>query len=147
MRGLVHHVVLTASNLEAAFAFYDAVLTDLGYRLESNDEHGYEWQLAAQPDAHSIAIVKARGDGAGRPHDRYSPGLHHLAWAVESRSDVDRMHDRLRSIDATVLDPPAEYPQYNRGRGYYAVFFTDPDGLKLECVFTPAIPADPSTGA
>jgi hypothetical protein len=35
------------------------------------------------------------------------------------------------------LDPPAEYPQYNKGRGYYAVFFADADGLKLECVYTP----------
>ena len=32
---------------------------------------------------------------------------------------------------------PSEYPQYNRGCGYYAVFFADPDGLKMECVFTP----------
>jgi catechol 2,3-dioxygenase-like lactoylglutathione lyase family enzyme len=137
MRGLVHHVVLTASKLEAAFAFYDAVLRDLGYRLESKSEHGCEWNLAAQPGAHSICIVRASGDGAGRRHDRYSPGLHHLAWAVDSRADVDRMHERLRGMGASVLDPPAEYPQYNRGRGYYAVFFADPDGLKLECVFTP----------
>ena len=36
---------------------------------------------------------------------------------------------------ATILDPPAEYADY--GEGYYAVFFADPDGLKLEYVFTP----------
>ena len=36
-----------------------------------------------------------------------------------------------------VLDAPAEYPHYNGGRGYYAVFFADADGLKLEYVFTP----------
>ena len=34
---------------------------------------------------------------------------------------------------------PADYPQYNNGRGYYAVFFSDPDGLKLECVYTPPL--------
>jgi catechol 2,3-dioxygenase-like lactoylglutathione lyase family enzyme len=33
---------------------------------------------------------------------------------------------------ATILDPPTEYPAY--GAGYYAVFFADPDGLKLEFV-------------
>ena len=38
-------------------------------------------------------------------------------------------------VGATVLDPPAEYPQY--GPGYYAVFFADPDGIKLECVYLP----------
>jgi hypothetical protein len=31
----------------------------------------------------------------------------------------------------TILDRPAEYPQYNEGRGYYA-FFADADDLKLE---------------
>jgi hypothetical protein len=39
-----------------------------------------------------------------------------------------------------VLDAPAEYPQY--GSGYYAVFFADPDGIKLEYVFTPRWPAE-----
>jgi glyoxylase I family protein len=81
--------------------------------------------------------MKAVGDGANRAHDRYSPGLHHLAWAVDSRAEVDRVYERLVEFGATILDAPADYTQYNRGQGYYAVFFADPDGLKLECVFTP----------
>ena len=39
----------------------------------------------------------------------------------------------LRGIGATILDAPADYPRY--GPTYYAVFFADPDGLKLEYVF------------
>ena len=53
---------------------------------------------------------------------------------AESR-DVDRLHTLLIEIGATVLDPPASYPQY--GEGYYAVMFADPDGLKLELVYEP----------
>ena len=75
--------------------------------------------------------------GASRQHDRYSPGLHHLAWRADGREDVDRLHALLVERGAEVLDAPAEYPQYNGGRGYYAVFFADADGLKLEYVFTP----------
>ena len=42
----------------------------------------------------------------------------------------------LQKHDVTVVDPPADYPDY--GEGYYAVFFLDPDGLKLEgMVFKP----------
>jgi len=52
---------------------------------------------------------------------------------VESRDDVAAMHQLLVKIGATVLDAPAEYSQY--GAGYYAVFFADPDGLKLEYVY------------
>jgi glyoxylase I family protein len=70
-----------------------------------------------------------------RAHDRYSCGLHHLAWVAQSRDDVDRLHELLVVIGATVLDPPADYPQYREG--YYALFFADPDGLKLEFVHTP----------
>jgi predicted lactoylglutathione lyase len=59
--------------------------------------------------------------------------MHHLAFDAESREDVDALHALLVKIGAQVLDAPADYPQY--GSGYYAVFFADPDGLKLEYVF------------
>jgi catechol 2,3-dioxygenase-like lactoylglutathione lyase family enzyme len=114
------------------------VLSALGYRLERKSERGFDWNLNSHLGVHSIGIVRANGRGAGRPHDRYAPGLHHVAWGVESRSAVDRMHYVVRSIGARVLDAPADYPQYNNGNGYYAVFFADPDGLKLECVDTPS---------
>ena len=48
---------------------------------------------------------------------------------------VDRLHELLLAMGARILDAPADYPQY--GAGYYAVFFADPDGLKLEFVHWP----------
>jgi len=137
MRGLIHHLDLTVRDPDQVFAFYDAVLSALGYQLKSKSARGFLWNLASASGVHSIGIVRASPEGAERPHDRYAPGLHHVAWAVESRDEVDRMYEIVRRIGATVLDPPADYPQYNNGQGYYAVFFADPDGLKLECVFTP----------
>jgi catechol 2,3-dioxygenase-like lactoylglutathione lyase family enzyme len=83
----------------------------------------------------SVGVMKAEGAGRDRAHDRYSPGLHHVAWRAASHEDVDRLHAVLVAIGATVLDPPADYPAY--GEGYYAVFVADPDGLKLEFVFSP----------
>ena len=71
-------------------------------------------------------------------HDRYSAGLHHVAFSASSRADVDRLHELLVKIGATILDPPAEYPRY--APDYYAVFFAVPGGLKLE--FVP-MPTDP----
>ena len=50
---------------------------------------------------------------------------------------LEKIRATRRRAGATILDPAAEYPQYNKGRGYYAVFFADADGLKLECVYTP----------
>lgn len=68
-------------------------------------------------------------------HDRYTPGLHHLAFAAPSRESVTQLYARLSSSAVTVLDAPADYPQY--APGYFALFFADPDGIKLEYVFTP----------
>jgi catechol 2,3-dioxygenase-like lactoylglutathione lyase family enzyme len=136
MRGLIHHLDLTVKDPWASRAFYDAVLGFMGYRLAKEDSRGFDWDLATPSGACcSIGLAKAEGNGRMRLHDRYSPGLHHVAWQTDSRADVDRLYVLLREIGATILDPPAEYPQYSPG--FYAVFFADPDGLKLEYVHAP----------
>jgi catechol 2,3-dioxygenase-like lactoylglutathione lyase family enzyme len=137
MRGLIHHIDLTVKDPDASFAFYDAVLGFLGYRCVDRHARGFDWDLRERGGAFcSIGIVRAEGAGADRPHDRYAPGLHHLAWTAASRADVDALHALLVRMGAEVLDAPADYPRY--GAGYYAVFFTDPDGLKLEYVCWPS---------
>ena len=135
-RGLVHHVDLTVKDPASSRPFYEAVLGFMGYRCVSEHRRGCDFDLVLPGGGFSsIGIMRAEGPNAGRPHDRYSPGLHHIAWRAQSRADVDAMHDLLKKIGATILDPPADYPRY--GEGYYAVFFSDPDGLKLEYVFKP----------
>ena len=137
MRGGIHHLDLTVQEPQASFALYDAFLRFLGYKLVSRGDTAVEWTLGSGKGSPSISLVKAKGSGTTKQHNRYSPGLHHLAWASDSRGDVDRLHALLVAIKADVLDAPADYPQYNKGRGYYAVFFADADGLKLEYVFAP----------
>jgi glyoxylase I family protein len=136
MRGMVNHIDLTVLDPGRSLSFYEAILGFMGYRCVSRHARGYDFDLL-RPDGGfcSVGIMRAEGEGRARPHDRQSPGLHHLAWNAESREDVDRLHDLLRRIGAAVLDAPADYPRY--GAGYYAVFFADPDGLKLEYVHWP----------
>jgi catechol 2,3-dioxygenase-like lactoylglutathione lyase family enzyme len=137
MRGRVHHIDLSLRDIAAAEPLYDLVLTHIGYRQGKRyPRGGGEWDL---PDGTSIGISPTMGPHADRAHDRYSSGLHHLAWSATSHEDVDALHAKLLAHGATILDPPADYPQYNGGRGYYAVFFADPDGLKLEYVWTPPL--------
>lgn len=133
MRGLPHHIILTVGSLGASLPFYASILSFMGYR----NERGTQWTIQANDAAVSFDFGQAKGPNAARQPDRFAPGLHHMAWHADSRDDVDRMHRHLLDLGATILDPPTEYPQYNRGRGYYAVFFADPDGLKLEYVYTP----------
>ncbi|HWA00645.1 MAG TPA: VOC family protein [Caulobacterales bacterium] len=135
-RGAVHHIDLSVSDLAAARAFYEPVLGFMGYGVgEDYGARGVDFDHVEPGRFWSIGIRISEGPNAGRAHDRYAPGLHHLAWAAASREDVDALHALLLRIGARVLDAPADYPQY--GAGYYAVFFADPDGLKLEYVFKP----------
>ena len=67
-------------------------------------------------------------------HDRGQPGLNHLAFTAAHRPDVDRLYGLLKEIGAQILDPPAEYAYFP---GYYAVYFSDPDGVKIEFVYCP----------
>lgn len=136
MRGFVHHIDLSVSDLARARTFYQRVLGFLGYAIgEDYGARGQDYDLRTDAGFSSIGIRVSEGPHAHRAHDRYAPGLHHLAWTAASRADVDALHALLLDMDATVLDAPADYPQY--GAGYYAVFFADPDGLKLEFVFKP----------
>ena len=64
----------------------------------------------------------------------YDVGLHHIAFAAPSRDAVDELHRKLKDAGATILEQPAEYPYVP---GFYAVYFADPDGMKLEYAFTP----------
>lgn len=133
MRGTVHHIDLTVKSAQASRSFYESVLGFMGYVIVDDREAFVDFQIPGQP--HYVGIANASGANADRTHDRYSPGLHHIAWNAESRADVDALYAVLQQIGATILDPPAAYPQY--GPGYYAVFFADPDGLKLEYVHKP----------
>jgi glyoxylase I family protein len=135
--GMMNHLALTLSDLRTSEkVFYRPVLEFLGYgKLEDGQEMTLWWSERA---GSGVNLWQADPELAAIPHQRYAPGFHHFAFSAESREQVDRLHDRLREIGATVLDAPAEYPYTP---GYYAVFFADPDGLKFELVHIP--PARP----
>ena len=128
----VEHIDLTVNDLARSSEFYDQVLGALGFsRLADDAGSDVRWA-----NAHlTIAIRPAARDQQGAHFNRYRVGLHHLALKAGSRAAVDRFHSFLVDNRIEVLDPPAEYPQY--GVNYYAVFFSDPDGLKLEVVHFP----------
>jgi len=129
--GAVHHIDLTVSDLARSTAFYDRVLPLLGFRRNTDVPEGPIW-AGAQLE---LGLVPARSTAA---HDRFAAGLHHLAFAAPSPAAVDAAHRNLVELGVAILDAPAEYPRY--APGYYAVFFADPDGLKLEYVYTPRWP-------
>ena len=124
------HIDLTVNDLERSKAYYEKVLSALGFRWV-REERTVIWASAQT----SIAIRGPSEEERDAAFDRYRVGLHHLALRAKSREDVDRFHGFLLQEGLPVLDGPAEYPLY--GENYYAVFFADPDGMKLELVHFP----------
>ena len=122
----IDHVYLAVRDLRRSEAFYDRAMGVLGFRKSQSE-------IAGEPHVHffnrqiGFTLRPAR-PGSG-DHDPYAPGLHHLCFRVLDTNAVDRAADGLRaaSIEAT---PPRLYPEY--APDYYATFFTDPDGIRLE---------------
>jgi glyoxylase I family protein len=132
----VHHVDLVVSDIERSLAFYRGVFGPLGWHgaLEQRGERGETIHYLYGPGS-SIGLREAPDGAASLPVDRYRVGLHHVCLEVESREALEEAGRRLRVTAATITDGPREFPEYRPG--YHAVFFEDPDGLKLELVWTP----------
>ncbi len=133
----IDHLDLVVTSLAQSLDFYRGLLEPLGYvRLsEIEGERGervvYIGRIGGMG---SVSLREAQSDAHPVPYDRYGVGLHHLAFAAASRSAVDERAAWLRERGAQIESGPEEY---DYTPGYYAVFFYDPDGIKLEIVHRP----------
>jgi glyoxylase I family protein len=128
----VHHVDLVVSSVGRSLPFYRDLLGPLGWhRISEVEGERGETIFYFNGPGTSIGIREALEEGT---HDRYRVGLHHLCLEAYSRAVVDERAVWLRSAGAEIESGPEEYAYLP---GYYAVFFYDPDGIKLEIVHIP----------
>ena len=125
------HIDLVCRNLDRSLAFYSAVFGPLGleppFVVEGERGEQIHYLRFPQPGSGSLGLRQAQD---ATPFELYAPGLHHLALAVESRADVDAACAAAVEADAHVLHRPRLWPAYHPE--YYATFFLDPDGFRLE---------------
>ena len=120
----IDHLVLSVGDFERSKAFYGKVLGFLGFKLK----HEYP-DMAGWSNRKTLFWINAADEkGRKRKHRKGDIGFHHYAFELSSRKDVDDLGAFLEKNQMTVLDPPGEYYDEN----YYAVYFADPDGMKLE---------------
>jgi glyoxylase I family protein len=130
----VHHVDIVVSSIERSLPFYRELLGPIGWHglSEVEGEQGETIWYLIGPGS-SVGLRQASAEG-GLPYDRYRVGLHHLAFEAYSRAAVDGRAEWLREQGAEIESGPEEYWYMP---GYYAVFFYDPDGIKLEILNVP----------
>jgi catechol 2,3-dioxygenase-like lactoylglutathione lyase family enzyme len=127
----VHHVILTVNDVVRSRPFYAALMPRLGYPEILDYGEMVGWAGAGG----SFWIKQAAGQHVGATFDKDRVGLCEVAFRADDRAQVDRLARDVAALGGTILTPPRAYPEYVPG--YYAVFFADPDGIKLELVHIP----------
>jgi glyoxylase I family protein len=137
-REAIDHLDLVVSDLDRSLRFYVELLGPLGYNrtAEIEGERGERVVYVGRPNGFgSVSVRQAQSQTHETPYDRYGIGVHHLAFSAPSRDVVDERAEWLRSSGHEIESGPEEY---DYRPGYYAVFFYDPDGIKLEIVHWPS---------
>jgi glyoxylase I family protein len=130
----IHHVDLVVSSIGRSLPFYRDLLGPLGWhgvtevKGERDETIWYLWGPGS-----SLGVREALSPREA-PFDRYEIGLHHVAFEAGSRAAVDERAAWVSAQGGEIESGPEEY-WYSPG--YYAVFFYDPDGMKLEIVHVP----------
>jgi catechol 2,3-dioxygenase-like lactoylglutathione lyase family enzyme len=108
-------------DLDEAVAFYDAWLPELGF---TERYHGPEWKVWATTDE-----LPAAAYFAVTASPTHEPNENRLAFWARDRGEVDRLAVLVAAAGAMEVSGPKEMPY---GPDYYAVFFADPAGNRLE---------------
>ena len=122
----IDHVYIAVSDIARSERFYDRVMGILGFRKNTFTNEGSHH---IQYYNRHFGFVLRPARGASPAHDPLSPGLHHFCFRVEDAATVDAIARRFAEIGVN-CSLPQLYPEY--APDYYALFFSDPDGIRLE---------------
>jgi predicted lactoylglutathione lyase len=121
-RRYLDHIDLRVTDLKRAQKFYSKLLPALGFiRDRSSRRWGGFYAVGGDKPEAFFAFDQNR---------RHQPNDTRIAFWAESREEVDRVARLVRKIGGKNLEGPEVCRAYSRG--YYACFFEDPDGNKLE---------------
>jgi catechol 2,3-dioxygenase-like lactoylglutathione lyase family enzyme len=123
------HLGVNVGDLARAKDYYDGLMPIVSYEpfFATATEFAYQ-PVGGKPGTRIffyLALEPAE-------YSRHRPGLQHLAFMVKSRAAVGRAHKWAKEHGSEILHDPKEFPEYHEG--YYATFWTDPEGFMIEVV-------------
>ena len=120
---MIGYVTIGTNDLARTAKFYDALLGELGAKRAMEMDRGIGWSTAAgQPMLMAMKPFDTKTATAGN-------GVM-VALAVDSKAKVDAIYKKAMELGAK-----DEGPAGPRGTGFYAGYFRDPDGNKLNVFF------------
>lgn len=130
MRATFNHLTLNVSNFKKSAQFYKRLFKFLGGQILKDKPH----HLGVRLGEGEIWIKETSTKYQDRPFHRKATGVNHLAFRVETKEEVDLFFDKFlkRRKIPSLYNSPARLPYT---KNYYAVYFEDPDRLKLEVVY------------
>jgi catechol 2,3-dioxygenase-like lactoylglutathione lyase family enzyme len=127
---LLDHLGITVDDLDRGIAQFDPVLTALGCE-RTDAENSVAWYREGETE---IILFPAREPATG-PHRHGRAGWQHLAFAVDTRAEVDRLHDIALAAGWAAVREPKDYPRFSPR--YYASFVEDDSGIRIEFMHNP----------
>mgnify|MGYP002640495012 FL=1 len=126
-RGL-HHVEIYVSNLKASTIFWSWFLDMLGYKEYQSWDEGISYIC----DTTYLVFVQTAPKHMDIEYHRCRTGLNHLAFWAQDRAQVESVTEKLIQKGIKILYEDTH--PYAGGDDYVAVFFEDPDRIKVELV-------------
>lgn len=127
-KGLLHHIELYVSDLNRTVEFWGWLLEELGYTPFQKWQSGQSWKLAET----YIVFVQTEDRFLDIPYHRRRVGLNHLAFHATSRQHIDSLTQQLKDRNINILYKD-KHP-FAGGESHYAIYFEDPDRIKVELV-------------
>jgi catechol 2,3-dioxygenase-like lactoylglutathione lyase family enzyme len=121
---MLAYTTLGTNDLARAAAFYDVLLAEIGAK-RFMDEPGYFIAWGNSQDGAGLAITN--------PFDKNPATVGNgvmVALNARSREQVDRIHAKALELGGTDEGAPGQ-----RSPGFYAAYFRDLDGNKLNCCY------------
>ena len=127
--GTLHHIEIYVPDLNRSILFWEWLLTQkFSYTVFQKWNSGISFKLG---DTY-IVFVQTEKEYTDNSYHRKKTGLNHLAFHCSSREFVDSLTKELKEKKINILYED-KHP-FAGGEDYYAVFFEDPDRIKVEVV-------------
>ncbi|WP_214715258.1 VOC family protein [Exiguobacterium sp. s151] len=127
---MLHHVELYVSDLTKSLNAWDWLFTELGYTVYQQWDEGRSYRFGPT----YLVFVQTEADHLEPPYHRKRTGLNHLAFHAASLEQLERLRSELTQHGFTELY--ADRFPHAGGPNYTALYFEDPDRMKVELVAT-----------